>query len=938
MKSENKRLIKSNFVKIAFGIFSIVSIMATLTQTVYGAATGEGGFGGGHGYQTGGTGKWWDTCHGASWVKYPVNGNNSISIPARGSVQGGTLKGCVDDGADYYYRLGLQVFDRSTGNPVAEQAGLVPASKISSYWPIGELNSVWGGNAIDVGTAAAYFAKTQEHNMNNGLNWPNVSAFCWSSKLEKCPPTDPYYPTCTPPPSVSEASGSAHFYATSTISIPYDQDGIVKMEGDNALQSEAEDKNVRLTISTDQDSVAIQFWHTLYYVTTDVKPEDYPLLDENGNNTGQINWDAYHDASYKQDDDYFDDNVTTSFTISKGSSTASAPNVGSGSGTASRSKDYEPKSDGSSKVGDTGIVHISMQPNQKKTICQRISYSNKNFKYKAEVDEKDGEQIGTNPDGTPMYRHLKWKWTIDNSDGSGNSEACVVIYRPADSDGVTFNPGTAGDVDASPMYAGEETVFRWNTLGETAPTRRLYDWEGVAWLTTESAGQHTVGNNRFWGVNSRPCVYYGGNTYYCNHDAGGPKQYYNNTHTWTKNDTYVVPDHTASKFCLSFGYFYQFWYGKSTNYPTTPLSYTHKSDKDYWRIYNASCRTIAKKPSAAVWNGSLMTMGGIKTSLSPRYNTQAMNDNGVGGNDELIPTSSGGDRTLYGSWSEHLDVIGKLDVGHGSGSTLYKGSEQKLTLFPDNVNLTISNADSEGEAKLGFSQIQKNSAYHTKLNTFLRDNVNFTETTSPVRRYKLSTSAEVMNKVNSNMTDTTIIVYNGSEPLKIDKNIVYHNPVNGYGNIYDLPQVLIFSNKDIQITDDVTRIDAWLITDGTLDTCSNKSSIYMGEQTDSNHYDAAATVYGIGGVQTCSKQLVFNGPVIAHGLKLNRTFGADPLASIGKNYQATFETNSTDDSTKEAPAEIFNLRADTYLWAYAQAGRYDSSYTESYSRELPPRY
>lgn len=41
---------------------------------------------------------------------------------------------------------------------------------------------------------------------------------------------------------------------------------------------------------------------------------------------------------------------------------------------------------------------------------------------------------------------------------------------------------------------------------------------------------------------------------------------------------------------------------------------------------------------------------------------------------------------------------------------------------------------------------------------------------------------------------------------------------------------------------------------------------------------------------------------------------------------------------KQSPAEVFNLRMDNYLWAYAQAGRYDSSYTESYSRELAPRY
>ncbi len=44
------------------------------------------------------------------------------------------------------------------------------------------------------------------------------------------------------------------------------------------------------------------------------------------------------------------------------------------------------------------------------------------------------------------------------------------------------------------------------------------------------------------------------------------------------------------------------------------------------------------------------------------------------------------------------------------------------------------------------------------------------------------------------------------------------------------------------------------------------------------------------------------------------------------------------ESDRFSPAEIFSLGADDYLWAYAQAGRYNSSYTDAYTRELPPRY
>jgi hypothetical protein len=37
------------------------------------------------------------------------------------------------------------------------------------------------------------------------------------------------------------------------------------------------------------------------------------------------------------------------------------------------------------------------------------------------------------------------------------------------------------------------------------------------------------------------------------------------------------------------------------------------------------------------------------------------------------------------------------------------------------------------------------------------------------------------------------------------------------------------------------------------------------------------------------------------------------------------------------PAEVFNLRADTYLWAYKQVENYSQAFV-TYSREVAPRY
>lgn len=166
----------------------------------------------------------------------------------------------------------------------------------------------------------------------------------------------------------------------------------------------------------------------------------------------------------------------------------------------------------------------------------------------------------------------------------------------------------------------------------------------------------------------------------------------------------------------------------------------------------------------------------------------------------------------------------------------------------------------------------------------------------------------------NNVSNTQILTHNGD--LKITGNITT-NP-GAYNSIYHVPQVVIFVHGNLEIASDVTRIDAWLIVDGKINTCSDFTY-------GSTEADAVNRLR-----DTCNKQLVFNGPVLANGLTLNRSFGSDPLVTRTGTFGAL--------PAKYNAGEIFNLRMDTYLWAYAQAGRYASSYTESYSRELAPRY
>ena len=971
-----------------------------------GGTSGPGGSVGGGGCKMSGSGTWVDTCFGGMWKYYPTTENYiHVDGTKSGNVPGGDIIGCGTYGG--YYRLALERFHLYNYSGTGVQVGLVRVDQFTLGSSGGKVAYRLGDNHWAEIRQKFEIAK-KKYNLPTA--WEETGYFCYDPGWEVC---DPAEEICDPPtpPSSSGPVGDAHFFATSYVEVVNEESGLPRPKSANAgaykVSSEPEDHNARISFSTDNSSVVLNFWHKIDYMTTgaaislpgdlsglvdypaffpDVNKADYnydwvngqkvyktdgPYFDADAylkavdeklkelakNADGNIDWSKYNELinaiklnlakgkTYQDDDDYFVVDVSTSWDISDGSGTSYVAKLGSNNptttGTYTRSQSQEPKkSDVSGDLARTQVT-VDLEPGDTKLVCQRIHYTKKNFVYQAE--EKTREE--TRSDGTKYRVHDHWDWSIKESSGEGYSEACAEIHRAEDS-GDGFSLKSGGKINTEHPYAGENTSIAWAAAGESKPMLRMMGQDATVYLTNESVGQHTGGNKR---STTAPCGYYNGqyginNIYYCHsYDSKaavypdyikGPDQIY------SKSQVFVVPDHTASKLCATFGFNYGRYYNFSTNYTGPYPNDSWRSAGSYWRVYDSSCRTIAKKPTTAIWNGSLMTPGGLKTSTAPRHDTQEMNDKSVGGSDKLIPTSSGGSRTLYGSWSEHLDVVGGKDEGHGSGSTLYTGSNN-LKIFPDNVNLTISNAGTEAE--LGGSGIGGNSAYRTKLNTFLKSRANTDDINNlGVVTGNTITVSGITSAGSGNQQPKIMYV---DHDLTIDKNIVYHSGT--YDSIYKMPQVIIFVDGNLNITSNVERIDAWLIinktndSNGYINTCIDKSSIYNGKQTpESDKHNAAATVYGIGGVQTCSKQLVFNGPVIAHGLKLNRTFGADPLTSKdkGETYNAMFNTNGSNKSTKEAPAEIFNLRADAYLWAYAQAGRYDSSYTESYSRELPPRY
>ena len=376
----------------------------------------------------------------------------------------------------------------------------------------------------------------------------------------------------------------------------------------------------------------------------------------------------------------------------------------------------------------------------------------------------------------------------------------------------------------------------------------------------------------------------------------------------------------------------------------------------------ASCVTLAKKPNFQVLGGGFYTNGTIKAALSEKA---------VGGGLGAYPSA---ETRSFGSWDEFGVLAAGKVLGFGSGAAMGYEEGYNFNLprggimnayytfigptGPNSVvsgisnisHMTIAN-DKNGPGNSGISRI--GSAVLARLKARFRDTIirnssntitSLTSNETSAKNYlglsqlyhQGDTSLSAMNSTanfyqfdrggnliaRSNNTgeklmNTLAMYVDGT--LTIDRNInIAHETYNA---VDDFPQVLIFAKK-INITSNVTNIDAWLILDedygdNQIDTCSD------------NHYPNALS---------CNETLTITGPVFARKLILNRTAGSH--TGGGRAGAHPLQTGPTGTYYAEGsihPAEVFTLRADAYFWAYRQSLSGGQAYMV-YSREIAPRY
>lgn len=705
-------------------------------------------------------------------------------------------------------------------------------------------------------------------------SWADTGEFCWNPEWG-CSEED--CPPIDPPgPDDDTIYGEGDFWADSHIDV---SNKIATHSADVSSKTGSENQSVTIKVSTDS-SATVTFKHKMSFDDKLYKPSAYSSDAPDGHPTSDT------------DDDF--DEITTKLNIQQygdsGNSSVKDEDFGTG-GKSGSNKNKE--------VAST-TVSVSPSPGETLSVCQVLTHKSVHYVIKGEDQDGEGSSDGEgdtssseSSDDEDEEEHEKWefsKYAEDNR--TGYTILCAEVYRPENPSGGDPDiwAKNKGGNDTTPMFAGETSQIGWDTRAEWEEARRVRGWQAIAFTVPSnvSYNRSNVTGDLSGRGTADPCAFYrkvgwGPNNTWCSviggrsasGDLGG-----SGTHEYDESQTIALQDYVGYKYCTSFGYYWEYWFSISYN----DNDNWQPEGKSYWTNFNAACRTIAKKPSSAYWNSGILTNGGIKTSLSPRLL-------GVG----AAQTANSHDFTnLYGSWSEYLAVIDGATASFGSGASFSRGSSRGNGSHGDiasRSSMTIANTG----GTMGNSGVRTSNTLRTRLDTYLKN----------------SATLNSISSLPSVITSGTYII-NVPGNLVIDRNIIVSG--GSYASIYQIPQVVIFVGGDVNIKGDVTEIDAWIIAGGKINTCFDFQS--GSTQTKSPVYENNTA---------CDKQLTINGPVMASKAILNRSFGSDPVA-YGAN------------SARYTPGEVFNLSAENYLWAYAQAGRYGSSYTEAYSRELAPRY
>ena len=310
----------------------------------------------------------------------------------------------------------------------------------------------------------------------------------------------------------------------------------------------------------------------------------------------------------------------------------------------------------------------------------------------------------------------------------------------------------------------------------------------------------------------------------------------------------------------------------------------HNSSTGVWRHSELVCVKVGKSPKTQFWGADVRSNKEVSTGPYKAING-----------------------AMYGSWAEYA-IMSSERVTSASAAKLSSsaGGRTGVAIPNDAARnlLTFSNTAPYGNFGSTFVS--------TIPGTYHADDATGVGMSGPVNigtigdgTYK--TTEDLTINGGELMSGRTVII-KSTRTVTITGNIT-KRAGDSYTTNSDVPQLVISANRII-IDASVTQVDAWLIA----------------KAGPTSYVSTCGTPGGTRGLQgdpvitsdTCNQPLIINGPITANHLYLRRTSGSEA-------------------GSRHVPAEVLNLRPDTYLWANATA-RKSQSISTMYTRELPPRF
>lgn len=312
-----------------------------------------------------------------------------------------------------------------------------------------------------------------------------------------------------------------------------------------------------------------------------------------------------------------------------------------------------------------------------------------------------------------------------------------------------------------------------------------------------------------------------------------------------------------------------------------------------------------KWPTFQVWGGSVFTYGNIDAS-------------------DATPRMSNGDQFMFNSWVEYGVFANGYVRGLASGAASSNGSLEDGTggdFCKYRTPLSFANYSTED-----FS-LCPNINGQTGTFGYNLPRFNIIASMEGLKNNGVTVGTSDETIAGRTVTGREIIATKGS--VTITGNIIYNDDSKVYYSLEEVPKMLIYAN-DVNISCDVTRVDAIIFAAGTLNTCSD------GPRNGDGSLNREAEAY--------SKQLVINGAIIAKTIYFNRTYGAvnlEKLDSADDKTDGDIKSKCSNNvrACASIPAEIVNYDNSILVMGKdSNTATTKTNLVTVYQRELAPRY